>query len=217
MIEETIKKEFTEELEEFLVTELSMNDTLNIPDIVCCSMSTDLVHYHTPAHILDMFDFAISNDLLLNVEQKLAVWFHDAIYRPHFSNNEEKSVSLMNLLLDGVIPKSILNVASDIIIDTKKHFTTNILYTRYSSLVLDLDLCSFCQPFDYCLICSEFVDKEFSVKYKNLKEYYPLRISFLRNILNCKQIFRTEYFIDKFENHARENISTLIGIYNGRC
>lgn len=213
-----LKKEFTEELENFLVNELLIKNTLNIPDILFYSMSTDLVHYHTPAHILNMFDFAISNQLLLQPGQKLAVWFHDAVYIPNRSDNEEKSESLMMLLLDHLIPKNIINISSDIILDTKKHFTKTPLYSKYSELVMDLDLCSFCDSFDYVLMHNEQIDKEFSINYKDsLDYYYSLRIKFLQTILNCKQIFRTDYFIDKFEKHARENISTLIGIYNDRC
>jgi len=114
-------------------------------------------YYHDHLHILSIFKQAQAFNWKLTVEEELAILFHDSVYIPGASHNEEMSVHRMrqcvgetcqtrsnrfNCFLNtelgsqsGGIAK-ILSGAEQIIMDTINHFPT----TEASNRVLDLDL-----------------------------------------------------------------------------
>lgn len=90
-------------------------------------------HYHTLTHIAWMFERAKKWRVELSEAQVLAIWFHDAVYEPGRSDNEQRSAELARDLLGE---RDDIDLICQIIIDTKEHVPN----TEESKLVLDLDM-----------------------------------------------------------------------------
>ena len=65
---------------------------------ICELMSNDTLFYHNYIHPLAMFSFAEQNGIELELWERLAVWFHDAIYIKGNKNNERRSADLVDAL-----------------------------------------------------------------------------------------------------------------------
>src|SRR6185436_9759121 len=80
--------------------------------------------YHNLAHIADCLEqFAAAKHLAeapLAVE--LAIWFHDAVYDPRASDNEERSADLAAKVGDELaLPGQLQHQVKHLILITKKH------------------------------------------------------------------------------------------------
>ena len=61
---------------EFMHQELGHGEpTYMIPYQLFICMMNGNVHYHTPYHVLSMFEFARTHNLRLQPHEKLAIWF----------------------------------------------------------------------------------------------------------------------------------------------
>ena len=63
-------------------------------------------HYHTEKHIVAMLNGAAGLDFNDPDMARLAIVFHDVIYDPTRSDNEQRSAILLKERLAGVIPRS---------------------------------------------------------------------------------------------------------------
>lgn len=160
------------------------------------------LHYHTPIHILSIFDFAREHKISLQHHETLAIWFHDAIYEPTNKNNEERSTDFMIALVSEYIPYEKYSAAANIIEDTARHLEP--LQYNSSDLVLDLDISNFACDCVEHLTANEAIRREFS-QYSDL-EFLKGRLDFLQKFLAKGFIYRTPIFKEKFETKAITNI-----------
>ncbi len=85
-----------------------------------------------PAHML-----WIGRNQALTDEQIAAVWFHDAIYEPRATDNEERSATLATTQLAALgWPSRSIELVERMVLDTKRHLPT----IDESRAVVDLDL-----------------------------------------------------------------------------
>ncbi len=161
-------------------------------------------HYHNLQHI----------DALINhlepVAAKLDDWeliqfsvfYHDIIYKPTKSNNEEKSAELaVKRLTQLGVSTSRIEKCKQQIIATKEHKSNQSGDTAY---LLDADLSILGAPVEQYLEYTKKIRKEYGI-YPDLI-YKPGRKKVVQHFLNMASIFKTKYFQDQFEKQAKKNL-----------
>jgi predicted metal-dependent HD superfamily phosphohydrolase len=151
--------------------------------------------YHTQNHLLDLIE-QINESKSKFESQKdyekmiLCALFHDCVYDPMSSTNEEDSA---NFLMECVVDKSNSDVleVKQMILDTKTHQSTTNLsetFNHYDMSIVEKD-------FDQLLEWENGISEEFSVYPKD--EYKVGRLKFLESLL------------DKYP-HNTENLLKLV-------
>ena len=177
------------------------------------SMVSEKTFYHTPVHILSIFQFMETNKIDCTPEQRLALLFHDAIYRPGSRYNESSSARFMHsLLLETGVNETTIHKAEIMIEHTAFHLYNGPYHD--SELVMDLDMSGFAASRKSFDIQDEMIEKEFSQPklkgygYSEL-EFLKGRIDFLKKLKARPTIYRTEYF-KRFELIAQTNLKSAI-------
>ena len=163
--------------------------------------------YHTPQHIvhcLRQFDLALAQ-----VEQQdaveMAIWFHDIIYNIPPTQNELKSAELFrSITKDRIDPTLGQNVYDMILITMHKVTPTR----NDEKLLVDVDLSSFALPWEKFKKDSENVRQEFSDK--SDRDFYSAHMKFMQSLLDRPSFFSSDFFQEKCEANARENVQRLI-------
>lgn len=183
----------------------------SIYNTVFASMTSDKVYYHTPVHVLSMLSFAEINKIELENWEKLAIFFHDVVYRPGSKNNEINSIQIMLALLDGTdISESLKMQSANAIQATAMHLEEE--WEPQFNKLMDLDMSGFCSDSEYFMTQNKCIKKEFcsenlsNYKGVSLNEYTKGRLAFLTKLKNKKSIYRTELFLNNFEQKAQENL-----------
>ena len=165
-------------------------------------------HYHTDQHIKAMlahFD-SVSHLVEYPAELELAIWFHDAIYKPMSKTNELDSARWARDFLS----------AQNFDVAGKEHVFNLIMATEHNGhvysndekLMVDIDLSILGTP-----------EHTFEIYEKNVREEYrwvpwflyrKKRKEVLRSFLESPSIYQTKIFKEKFEAIARINICRSI-------
>lgn len=137
-------------------------------------------HYHNLEHILNVVD--LCNWAEVESEDRailaLSAWFHDIVYDPTASNNEEKSASLMAEVLEPLnLKQHLIEKAQILILATQNHLGATDPLARY---LVDADLSILAQPED------EYDNYTTAVRaeYAHLSDavFYPARLAFLEKL-----------------------------------
>ncbi len=167
-------------------------------------------YYHTLVHLENLL-FQLSQ-----VKTEISSWntilftlfYHDVIYNSLKNNNEEKSaefaIERMQLLS---VPKEIIKRCENQILATKHHKVSEDTDTNYFT---DADLAILGSNWETYEQYYKNVRKEYAA-YPNLV-YNSGRKKALKHFLTMDNIFKTEYFHQKFEKAARENIQREIDL-----
>lgn len=170
-------------------------------------------HYHTGRHIahcLEELDLARSL-AQEPAEVEMALWFHDAIYQPQRSDNEERSAQWAERFLGDC------GVAAERVERIRAH----ILATRHTAgpssadgqWVVDVDL---------AILGSEA--KRYEEFEREVRQEYhwvpgPLfrtkRAQILQSFLDRPYLYHTPLFQERYEAAARRNLSTAIKTLRG--
>lgn len=168
-------------------------------------------HYHTLDHLAYMLQLATRYrpssekfELLL-----FAIFYHDIVYSPSRSNNEEKSAVLAEKRLNQLgLPKSDIAYVSEMILATKAHQEHADAMINF---LLDLDLAILGTDKQTYEAYSQAVRKEYSI-YPDLL-YKPGRRKVLQHFLAQPYIYKTSLFQQKFEEQARYNLQQELKRY----
>jgi predicted metal-dependent HD superfamily phosphohydrolase len=161
-------------------------------------------HYHTLTHLENLLQ------QLVAVKTKIKDWdtvlftlyYHDIIYNPLKTTNEEKSAEFAQNRMQLVgVPQSIIDNCVSQILATKKHLLSTDSDTNFFT---DADLCILGQPWEVYEQYYKQVRKEYTL-YPDLI-YNPGRKKVLQNFLQMEPIFKTDYFFEKLEEQAKENL-----------
>lgn len=167
--------------------------------------------YHDWRHILDgvsLSAFMARNyeEFNLSLAQQLGWLFHDIVYVPGASHNEENSVKLMYLILgkhDSPFDEDTVDEAATIIRSTITHKP----FIESAKAIIDIDLSGFIDParFDYG---SGLLIEEFGV---SEEEFYRNQRVFLENnILSKPFIYETDVARAQWEHVARKTLNDAI-------
>ncbi|HRZ24689.1 MAG TPA: hypothetical protein P5326_11700 [Candidatus Contendobacter sp.] len=164
-------------------------------------------HYHTLNHIrhcLHEFDGAVA--LMADPDAiEMALWFHDAIYQAGDRDNERRSADLFRQWTDGRAAPAFQQRVDDLIMATTHREAPSRDDARF---IVDIDLSSFGLPWeaferDGRLIRAEFVGIAD-------EQYYSGHLRFLQVLRNRPTFFNTEFFQQRYESVARENLTRII-------
>lgn len=161
-------------------------------------------HYHTLKHLENLF--AQLNEVkgeLRDLETILfTLYYHDIIYDPLRSDNEEKSAGLAEKRMKQIsVSDSKIKHCKAQILATKTHIESADNDTNY---FLDADLSALGQPWETYSEYFKNVRKEYSV-FPDVV-YIPGRKKVLNHFLAMDRIFKTEFFFRKFESQAKQNL-----------
>ncbi len=165
-------------------------------------------HYHTQKHIEAMLKhFDNSKNLAKNpLEMELAIWFHDAIYKPFSSSNELDSANwARDFLLEQNYSQDGMDRIHKMIMSTLHNGQAK---AADEQLMVDIDLT--------ILGTTESVYDEFE---RNVRKEYKLvpwliykrkRKEILEGFLQQENIYKTSFYQERFEDQARINLSRAI-------
>ena len=165
-------------------------------------------HYHTLEHL----DNLLSQ--LTDVKSEIQNWeiilftlfYHDIIYNSIKSDNEEKSAEFAeNRMKQISVSNDKIELCKEQILATKSHIKSTDSDTNYFT---DADLSVLGQNWETYLLYCKNVRKEYSI-YPTLV-YNPGRKKVLNHFLSMDRIFKMDFFYNKFEIQAKQNLQQEI-------
>ena len=164
--------------------------------------------YHNANHIhqcLEQFEYArhLPND---SEAVEMAIWFHDAIYEPKASNNEMRSAKFALNVLRLARLSDWFNMTVYALIMHTRHLTQP--QKTDAQVLVDIDLSSLGKPWKEFLKDSQNIRQEYSFISNEI--FYPERAKILRRFLKRPAIYLRQFFHEKYEEQARENLKRWI-------
>ncbi len=170
--------------------------------------------YHTLEHIKALFKHFDQLESQLNNPDSIAfaIFFHDIIYDPKSSMNEDDSAELAKAYLKNLpsISENMIVKIKTMIIATKRHGYNGDMDTAY---FLDMDLSILGRPANVYKIYAENIRQEFKHIKNDLEFAVARRDRFLIPFLQ-KEIYQTDFFKTRFEKQAKTNIQQEIEAVN---
>jgi predicted metal-dependent HD superfamily phosphohydrolase len=161
-------------------------------------------HYHTLAHLEYMLGLVYDSG---NAQPAAlwATWYHDFVYRPGRSDNEARSAEHARHVLTALqVTEPIIARCEQIILATRSHTFAGTDVELQG--VLDADMAILGTPAQrYLEYCAE-VRREFSLTPGLL--FRRGRRHFIEQVLAQSRIFVTEWFWQRFEAQARDNLAS---------
>jgi predicted metal-dependent HD superfamily phosphohydrolase len=157
------------------------------------------------AHCLRQLDRA--RDQLVRPDHvEMAIWFHDVIVVPGRGDNEQRSAALFRELAGPVMIPALVAAVVDLIL-----FTTHRAAPADADhrVICDIDLSSFASPWEGFLANSRAIEAEFPGPHD---EYVRREIAFLESLLQRPRIFLTDFFHERCEARARDNIRRFLAM-----
>lgn len=172
-------------------------------------MSDSRLRYHTPLHVLAVLSWADRHRIALAPWQELALWFHDAVYKPQSipGDNESLSAMLARAMLTGFIGRDHVARVTAGVRATGLHLKRRV--PPDCELIVDLDLCSFAWDRRNFLASSLALADEL-MPIVGPKRYRIGRRKFLEALTAKGFVYRSPVFVERFEPIAQANIADLL-------
>ncbi|HLP20006.1 MAG TPA: hypothetical protein VK174_06875 [Chitinophagales bacterium] len=161
-------------------------------------------HYHTMRHLANMYDelFAYYKGVP-PVATTFALFYHDLVYSPLRSDNEQQSADYARkVLMQWNMPAELISKVHHLIVCTQSHEA--IAADDETNVFLDADMAILGSAAPVYQDYTTAVRKEFSI-YPDFI-YNKGRRDFLRKTLSRPYMFLTAFFRAKYESHARINL-----------
>lgn len=161
-------------------------------------------HYHNLGHLESMFsELDAVNVRISNYPNiSFSVFYHDIIYDASSKFNEEKSADFAKERLQQLnLNETDISKIYHQILATKAHQNSDNKDLNY---LLDADLSILGKDLEIYIDYTRKIRKEYSI-YPDLL-YKPGRKKVLKHFLEMENIFKTDYFREKYEKQARKNI-----------
>ena len=167
-------------------------------------------HYHTLQHLDNLLAQLIEiKGEIQNWEAILfTLYYHDIVYDPLKSDNEEKSAALAEKRMKQIsVSADTIERCKKHILATKSHLKSTDSDTNYFT---DADLAVLGQPWEAYTLYYKNVRKEYAI-YPDLV-YHAGRKKVLHHFLTMDNIFKTDFFYHKFEKQAKQHIQKEISL-----
>jgi predicted metal-dependent HD superfamily phosphohydrolase len=164
--------------------------------------------YHNTIHIQDcLAQLDLSREFAQRPDEvEAAVWFHDAVYQPGASDNEDRSARLAEISL----------VACAVPLERARRVGDLILATRHLTLPQDPDAQLLCD-IDLSILgrepeVFERFEQRIRQEYAHIPEpqYRRERAAVLARFLRRAVLYQTEFFRGRYEEQARANLSRTL-------
>jgi len=165
-------------------------------------------HYHNRQHIADSLrEFDQVRQLAVEPEAvEFAIWFHDAVYDSHASDNEERSAELARTWLKQTgATDALTNSVRQLVLATKSHDGT--LHPD-APLLVDVDLSILGQSPQKFWEYEKGIRAEYD--WVDQKTFATKRAEILQGFLVRPRLYHTEFFFSRFEVQARSNLRASI-------
>ena len=166
--------------------------------------------YHNLAHLENMIlELENVKDEISDFDTLLfSVFYHDIVYKATSKDNEEKSAEIAKKRLEkiNISNERIIKIYNQILA-TKSHKKSDDSDTNF---LLDADLAILGKDWNVYENYVRQIREEYSIYPDFL--YKPGRKKVLTHFLEFEEIFKTEYFQEKYEKMARENIQREISM-----
>jgi predicted metal-dependent HD superfamily phosphohydrolase len=169
--------------------------------------------YHTERHVDECLSVLDEwKDLALRpAEVECAIWFHDAVYQPFSSQNEERSAEWMAAFAkrSGMQDEKWERIRGHIL--ATRH--VGLAKDKDSALTVDIDLSILGAD---AIRYAEF-ERDIRTEYRWVPEfiYRSKRMALLRSFLERPRIYSSDRAYDRFEHIARANLNDSIERLSG--
>ena len=165
-------------------------------------------HYHTATHIdacLHQLDRCLQQ-AEQPAEIEIALWFHDAIYRPLSGDNERKSAEWASrFMMENSATDAAVARVHELIMVTRHNIETK---TKDQALLVDIDLSILGTDEETYGRFEEAVRREYRLVPSLL--YRRKRAEILNSFLLRPMIYQNEPFRSELESQARANLANAI-------
>ncbi|THA32169.1 hypothetical protein E6R18_14835 [Streptomyces sp. A1277] len=170
--------------------------------------------YHTTAHlaaVLDRID-TLAGHAADPDAVRLAAWFHDAVYRPDRSENEERSAALA----ERALPEA--GVSAEVTAEVARLVRLTVTHDPAAGdtdgeVLCDADLAILAAlPKEYARYAAQVREEYGFVPEEAFREG---RAAVLRQLLGLPRLFRTPYGAAEWEPRARQNLLTELELLTG--
>lgn len=172
-------------------------------------------HYHTWQHVEALLGhYETIRDQLRDPTAVLwALYWHDAIYDPQASDNEDKSADLLAEMAAPDLSDATLKRADTIIRATRQHLVPPGLSAEDQSdleLFLDIDLSILAAP--------EMVFDQYETQIRQEYAFVPeplyleARSDILKGFLKRQRLYFSDHFFNLWEDRARTNLQRSIAM-----
>jgi predicted metal-dependent HD superfamily phosphohydrolase len=161
-------------------------------------------HYHTLLHLENILQqlTLVKNELQDWDTILFSLFYHDIIYYAPKSDNEAQSAALAVKRMSQIsVPQTMIDACEKQILATKSYQFAVENDTNYFT---DADLSILGQPMELYVVYTKQIRKEYAIFPDFV--YNPGREKVLNHFLNMEKIYKTDYFYQKFERQAKENI-----------
>ncbi len=169
-------------------------------------------HYHDAQHLAQCFEqLDLARDHIECPDAvELALWFHDVINESGRPDNETRSADFFRDWAGGSMEDGFVATVVGLILATTHQGASS---DRDRQFICDIDLASFgcdweCYKRDTDNLKEEFAGSE--------EQYYERKRQFLASMLSKQRIFQTDFFHDRYEARARDNIRRLLDLVDRR-
>jgi len=138
-------------------------------------------------------------------EEELAIWFHDAVYDPRRSDNEEASAGYAMETLGKLTEKEILERIRSLILATRH---TDPPRSDDERLIADIDLAILGSSAEEYREYEDGIRREYSWVPED--RFKAGRTEVLARFLERDHVYHTGHFREKYEANARANLSHSI-------
>ncbi len=165
-------------------------------------------YYHTLKHVVDTLgDFEQAKEFMQNPDAVLFAWFyHDIVKRDKSNVDEKRSAELVySVCKNAELSENFASTTKGLVYDTRHH---EIPETLDGKFIADLDLLIFARPPP---VFNQY-DLDIRQEYWFYPDevYIPGRKQVLEGFLAKEHIFQTDFFREKYEDIARENLKIAI-------
>jgi len=159
--------------------------------------SSPVRHYHTLAHLEQIYTLLPTLDAVT----EFSIFYHDIVYDVLRQDNEEQSALVCKNQLNRLaIPTSIVKETMQLIRETKAHTASS----TQNALFLDADLAILGSREILYRQYIKHVRQEYTL-YRDI-DYIKGRKKVLMHFLEKERIYRSDYFYERYEKRARENL-----------
>lgn len=139
---------------------------------------------------------------------ELAIWYHDVIYNPKAKENEERSAQFAyDVCIHTKLTKEFGEKFKELILTTKHNTIPKEMESKF---LVDIDLSTLGKPLKEFNKYSSDIRKEYSFSTEDI--YRNGRKKILQAFLDKDSIYLTDFFRDKYELQARNNIASELAI-----